>query len=155
MQSIEEVPKDELNLADDEMLIPVAHFYKDIFSTFGIPFFIKVKNASIPFQYTILLKQSILKLFEGEPFSKVKDRLLKKLGIQEKEFEKFKFALVILGRPQFINEDVESFMSLQDFKTHTSQGSTAPRPWLGLEHVNKAPKRSRFNFVEKAIKIYN
>nr|CAD7405875.1 unnamed protein product [Timema cristinae] len=129
---IEEVPKDELNLAEDEMLIPVAHFYKDIFSTFGIPFFIK-----------------------GEPFSKVKDRLLKKLGIQEKEFEKFKFALVILGRPQFINEDVESFMSLQDFKTHTSQGSTAPRPWLGLEHVNKAPKRSRFNFVEKAIKIYN
>nr|CAD7593068.1 unnamed protein product [Timema genevievae] len=105
---IEEVPKDELNLAEDEMLIPVAHFYKDIFSTFGIPFFIK-----------------------------------------------FKFALVILGRPQFINEDVESFMSLQDFKTHTSQASTAPRPWLGLEHVNKAPKRSRFNFVEKAIKIYN
>nr|CAD7438739.1 unnamed protein product [Timema bartmani] len=130
----------------------------------------------------------VLRSTLGEPFSKVKDRLLKKLGIQEKEFEKhvkmkgkgeepyckvnhlsgllarqggdpdgieFKFALVILGRPQFINEDVESFMSLQDFKTHTSQASTAPRPWLGLEHVNKAPKRSRFNFVEKAIKIYN
>ena len=27
-------------------------------------------------------------LLQGEPFSKVKDRLLKKLGIQEKEFEK-------------------------------------------------------------------
>nr|CAD7425914.1 unnamed protein product [Timema monikensis] len=125
---IEEVPKDELNLAEDEMLIPVAHFYKDIFSTFGIPFFIKVKNATVELNTTSALANYSTK---------------------------FKFALVILGRPQFINEDVESFMSLQDFKTHTSQGSTAPRPWLGLEHVNKAPKRSRFNFVEKAIKIYN
>lgn len=26
--------------------------------------------------------------FKGEPFTKVKDRLLKKLGVQEKEFEK-------------------------------------------------------------------
>ncbi|KAJ4444389.1 hypothetical protein ANN_06181 [Periplaneta americana] len=100
---IEEIPRDELNLADDEMLIPVAHFYKDIFSTFGIPFFLKVKH--------------------GEPFSKVKDRLLKKLGIQEKEFEKFKFALVLMGRPQFINEESEYFMNLQEFKNHPNQGS--------------------------------
>jgi len=132
---IEEIPRDEVNLADDEMLIPVAHFHKDIFSSFGIPFFIKVKH--------------------GEPFSKVKDRLLKKLGIQEKEFEKFKFALVILGRPQFINEESEFFMNLQEFRNHQNQGSTTPRPWLGLEHINKAPKRSRFNYLEKAIKIYN
>ena len=43
---IEEIPKDELNLAEDELLVPVAHFYKDIFSTFGIPFLIKIKNVS-------------------------------------------------------------------------------------------------------------
>lgn len=29
------------------------------------------------------------------------------------------------------------------------------RPWLGLDHVNKAPKRPRINYLEKAIKIYN
>lgn len=29
------------------------------------------------------------------------------------------------------------------------------RPWLGLEHMNKAPKRSRYNYTEKAIKIHN
>lgn len=29
------------------------------------------------------------------------------------------------------------------------------KPWLGLEHVNKAPKRSRYNYLEKAIKIHN
>ena len=43
---IEEVPKDELNLADDEMLVPVAHFHKDVFSTFGIPFLFKIKHVS-------------------------------------------------------------------------------------------------------------
>lgn len=44
---IEEIPRDELNLADDEMLIPVAHFHKDVFAAFGIPFFIKVKQVSV------------------------------------------------------------------------------------------------------------
>lgn len=30
------------------------------------------------------------------------------------------------------------------------------RPWLGLDHVNKTPKRSRVgNYLEKTIKIYN
>ena len=43
---IEEIPNDELNLAEDEMLIPVAHFHKEVFSTFGIPFFFKVKQVS-------------------------------------------------------------------------------------------------------------
>ncbi|XP_075231892.1 ubiquitin-specific protease 7 isoform X3 [Lycorma delicatula] len=131
---IEEIPKDEMNIAEDEMLIPVAHFHKDTFSTFGIPFLLKIK--------------------QGESFSKVKDRLAKKLGIQEKEFEKFKFAIVTMGRAQFINEN-EYQISLQDFKIQPTHGTSANKPWLGLEHINKAPKRSRFNYLEKAIKIYN
>lgn len=45
---IEEIPNDELNLAEDEMLVPVAHFHKDVFSTFGIPFFFKIKHVSNP-----------------------------------------------------------------------------------------------------------
>lgn len=31
----------------------------------------------------------------------------------------------------------------------------APMCFLGLEHVNKTQRRSRFNYLEKAIKIYN
>ena len=34
-------------------------------------------------------------------------------------------------------------------------GGIPAKPWLGLEHVNKAPKRSRYNYLEKAIKIHN
>lgn len=43
---IEEIPNDELHLAEGELLVPVAHFHKDVFSTFGIPFFFKIKNVS-------------------------------------------------------------------------------------------------------------
>lgn len=65
---IEEIPVDELNLGDDEMLVPVTHFYKDVYSTFGSPFFIKMKN--------------------GEPFFNVRERIQKKLSVPEKEWEK-------------------------------------------------------------------
>lgn len=51
---IEEIPKDELEIADDELLIPVAHFSKEVYSGFGIPFLLKVR--------------------EGEPFSQVKGK---------------------------------------------------------------------------------
>lgn len=51
---VEEIPKDELEIGDDELLIPVAHFSKEIYSGFGIPFLLKVK--------------------EGEPFSQVKGK---------------------------------------------------------------------------------
>lgn len=43
---IEEIPKEELEIGEDEALIPVAHFHKDVFSTFGVPFLIKVKHVS-------------------------------------------------------------------------------------------------------------
>lgn len=29
------------------------------------------------------------------------------------------------------------------------------RPWLGLEHALKPPKRSRYTYVEKPVKIHN
>ncbi|XP_030755284.1 ubiquitin carboxyl-terminal hydrolase 7 isoform X3 [Sitophilus oryzae] len=131
---IEEVPRDELILADDEMLISCAHFHKEAFSTFGVPFLIKIK--------------------QGEPFSKVKERIQKKLAVPEKEWEKFKFAIVTMGRAQVITED-EYVVNLNDFRQPPTQMTTSGRPWLGLDHVNKAPKRTRFNYLEKAIKIYN
>jgi hypothetical protein len=42
---VEEIPKDELEIGDDELLIPVAHFSKEIYSGFGIPFLLKVREA--------------------------------------------------------------------------------------------------------------
>ena len=43
---IEEVPRDELNLSSDEALVPVAHFHREMFATFGMPFLFKIKDVS-------------------------------------------------------------------------------------------------------------
>lgn len=129
---IEEVPVDELLLMDTEILIPVAHFSKDIYSSFGIPFFIKACH--------------------GEPYHALKERIQRKLKVPEKEWEKFKFAIVALGRIEYIADD-NLTINLDIFK-HTTQGGS-PLPFFGLEHANRSQKRTRYNYLEKAIKIYN
>jgi len=131
---IEEIPRDEINLPEDELLIPVLHFYKDVYNCFGIPFYIKIK--------------------QGEQFAAVKERLQKKLGVSDKEWEKYKFALISMGRADYINDD--GVINLADFKPSPNQTALAAnRSFLGLEHLNKTQKRSRFSYLEKAIKIYN
>lgn len=42
---IEEIPKDQLKLEPNEFLLPVAHFQKEIYQTFGTPFLLKVKHV--------------------------------------------------------------------------------------------------------------
>lgn len=61
---IEEIPREEIHLADDEMLVPCAHFYKEVFSTFGSPFLIKIK--------------------QGEQFLKVKGKFFVQEVVREK-----------------------------------------------------------------------
>ena len=46
MYRVEETPRDELKLEEDELLVPCAHFQKEIFSTFGVPFLLRVKDVS-------------------------------------------------------------------------------------------------------------
>lgn len=130
---IEEIPTEELDLDDDEMLIPVVHFFKDVYNTFGTPFYIKAKN--------------------GEGFVSFKERIQKKLSVPEKEWEKYKFAVIATGQVDYLTEEYTN-ISLNDFKPQTNQPSVT-QPYFGLEHLNKAQKRGRFNYAEKAIKIYN
>lgn len=130
---LEEIPQDELSLDPDELLIPAAHFQKDIHNIFGYPFLLRIK--------------------ENERFSKVKERLAKKLNIQEKEFEKYKFGVINNGRITYIEEDSDCPVSINQFRSNTANQDY--KVWLGLDHINKAPKRSRLNYLEKAIKIYN
>lgn len=134
---IEEIPKDQVNLGSDEVLIPVAHFHKEVFSTFGVPFLLKIK--------------------QNEKFSSVKERVQKMLDVPDKEFEKYKFAVVVMGRVEYISEeDNDIRVDLNVFRPHTIQGGNMQaKPWLGLDHINKTPKRSRYNYLEKAIKIHN
>lgn len=128
---IEEVAEDELNLSENEMLVPVLHFTKDITSIFGIPFFIRTVNK--------------------ETFATLKERIKKKLGVSDKEWEKYKLAIITEHIDYIDDETIE--INLDMFKQDPTDPNS--RTYLGLEHINKNTKRSRFNYMEKAIKIYN
>ncbi|XP_026805459.1 ubiquitin carboxyl-terminal hydrolase 7 isoform X1 [Rhopalosiphum maidis] len=129
---VEEVPKDELELSENELLVPVNHFSKEVYSTFGTPFLIKIIHE--------------------ETLADVKERIVNKTGILDKELEKYKFAICQGVRANFIPDT--HIMSLQDFKAPPTSQGQGQRPWLGMEHPNKT-KRTRLNYLEKAIKIYN
>ncbi|XP_075588798.1 ubiquitin-specific protease 7 isoform X5 [Dermatophagoides farinae] len=131
---IEEIPKDQLKMEPNEFLLPVAHFQKESYHTFGVPFLLKVKNK--------------------ETFASVKEKIQKKLDIPDKEYEKYKFA-IITARVQYINDETNFVFNKEEFATCNSVNTHLPKTWLGLDHVNKTPKRSRYTHLEKAIKIHN
>lgn len=135
---VEEVRKEEVNLKEDQALVPVAHFQKVGHNVFGTPFLLKITN--------------------GEPLSKVTERIKSMLDVGEKEFDKWKFAVVHSIAPcQYLSEESDDPLYLSMFFINHSKGIHFPRfgmPWLGLDHINKNPKRTRYT-LEKAIKIHN
>jgi ubiquitin carboxyl-terminal hydrolase 7 len=69
MLRVEPVPHDQQHVEPSkEMLICVAHFNKDVMSTFGVPFIMKIKH--------------------GEQYSAIRDRVRKMLQVNEKDFDK-------------------------------------------------------------------
>lgn len=142
---IEEVPTDQVSVAEDELIVPVAHFHREAYSAFGNPFLIKIK--------------------EGESFETVRERIRTHLDVPEKEFEKYRIALVHNSRPQFFEDEAVDHIKLSQFAltSHPNSQTIGPvaahnhqaRPYIGLQHANKNSKRARYNYMEKAIKIYN
>ncbi|XP_040571278.1 ubiquitin carboxyl-terminal hydrolase 7 [Lepeophtheirus salmonis] len=132
---IEEIPEDQLEIGVNELLVPVAHFHKDIYSTFGTPF--------------------LMKICDGCNFEEIKNKIQKHLGVADKEFEKYRIAVIVVSRLRYVDEN--NFDDLVKIKNFSSggQGGNSAKPWIGLEHVNKSSKRPRYNYMEKAIKIYN
>lgn len=128
---IEEIPMDEIDLDEQlETLVPVIHYHKNLFTTFGTPLLIKVCDQ--------------------ETFKDVKNRIQKKLCISQYEWEKYKLAIIQNKtiNPVDDNEKVvlEKFQSLEE----------GQRCYLGLDHTNKnAYTSSKLNIFEKSIKIYN
>ena len=58
---LEEIPKDQEDIQDGDILVPVAHFTKEVFSTFGNPF--------------------LLLLSQGDTVGNVKQKVQDKLGV--------------------------------------------------------------------------
>ena len=106
--------------------------------------------------------------FAGEPFDSVKERIQKFLDVSDKEFEKYRVSLVCMGRPRYLDEEQIKTVRLRDFSLTSSattgghatpdtkhSGNQHAKPFIGLQHQNKNSKRARYNYMEKAIKIYN
>uniref|UniRef100_A0A8R1TU98 Ubiquitin carboxyl-terminal hydrolase 7 n=1 Tax=Onchocerca volvulus TaxID=6282 RepID=A0A8R1TU98_ONCVO len=130
---VEEIPEDEVTIRPGEHLLPVGHFDKDPTRMFGIPFFIKVTN--------------------GETLESVSERIRKKLDVTAKEFEKYKFAIIVNNRvSKYLDKD--NVVNLNEL-SHTHITGYASAPWLGLDHMNKSRGTRGSHTTEKAIVIHN
>ncbi|KAJ8502185.1 hypothetical protein ONZ45_g11886 [Pleurotus djamor] len=120
----EEIPREELEADDTDKVIGVFHFSKELTRTHGVPFKFVVKR--------------------GEKFSETKKRLQARIGVTDKEFAKYRFALIqasTFKQPSYIEDDDTIY-----------EHQFAPEDVLGLDHVDKSGK-ARTGGGEKAIVI--
>lgn len=119
----EEVPTEEVNVNDDDKVVNVFHFSRDVHRVHGIPFRFVVRR--------------------GEKFSDTKKRIQTRLDVPDKEFGRFRFALVqssLYQQPSYIEDgDV-----LWD---HRFQ----PDDVIGLDHPDRTGRSTASH--EKGIKI--
>jgi ubiquitin carboxyl-terminal hydrolase 7 len=83
----EEVPRDEADAGDADKIISVFHFSKEVARTHGVPFKFVLRPA--------------------EPFGETKKRLQARVGAADKEFAKFRFALIqvaMFKQPTYIED---------------------------------------------------
>ncbi|KAL7416026.1 hypothetical protein BDY24DRAFT_406155 [Mrakia frigida] len=122
----EEVPLEEVNMGEDDTLISVFHFSKEPSRYHGIPFRFVVSP--------------------GEKFSETKKRLQARTGASDKDFAKYRFALILQDtsgykQPNYIEDEDE----IHNHKFTNSH-------YLGIDHMDKTGKSNRGG-LEKAIVI--
>ncbi|CAA0824349.1 Ubiquitin carboxyl-terminal hydrolase 13 [Striga hermonthica] len=137
----EEIPEEERNLGEHDCLIHVYHFMNEETQNQ-----MKIQNFGEPF---------LLVIRDDETLARVKARVHKKLNVPDEEFSKWKFAFVSQGRAEYL-EDSDILLS----RLQRSGIYVAWEQYLGLEHVDNAPKRplaaNQYRQpYEKAVKIYN
>ncbi|KAL3338231.1 hypothetical protein AABB24_030400 [Solanum stoloniferum] len=116
----EEIPEEEKSLDPHSLLIHVYHFMKYTAQNQA-----EIHNFGEPF---------LLVIHEGETLTEVKARIQKKLQVSDREFSKWKFARVSLGRPGYLQDyDIVS----RCFQRRDVYG--AWEQFLGLEHTHNAP----------------
>ncbi|CAD6570825.1 MAG: hypothetical protein TREMPRED_006048 [Tremellales sp. Tagirdzhanova-0007] len=119
----EEIPVEELNAPEGSKIVNLFHYAKDPSRTHGVPC-----------KFVIL---------ENEPFAETKKRIQQRIGIAEKEFSRYKFALVtstVFKQPASV-EEVGPEDVLFDHKWAADDA-------LGLDHPDKRPNKSN---AEKGI----
>ncbi|CAN6810270.1 unnamed protein product [Brassica oleracea] len=133
----EEIPEEEKNIGPNARLIHVYHFTKESGQNQ------QVHNFGDPF---------VLVIHEGETLEEIKTRIQKKLHVPDEDFAKWKFAFFSTGRPDYLQDTDVVYNRFQRKDVYG-----AWEQYLGLEHVDNAPKRAYHNrhAYEKPVKIYN
>ena len=140
------IPEEEKLAGPNDRLVHVHHFTTRGEATqpnsniqcFGDPFLLLVR--------------------EGEPLSSVRDRVQQKLRVPDEAFQKWKFAFVSSGPPEYL-EDLDTVASKFPAKKEHTSYSGLDSCFLGLEHEDKNPRKTAGNSArygyEKPIKIYS
>ncbi|PSR74161.1 hypothetical protein PHLCEN_2v10117 [Hermanssonia centrifuga] len=129
----EETPREELDADDSDKLISVFHFSKEVSRTHGVPFRFVAKP--------------------GEKFADTKKRLQARLAVPDKDFAKYRFALIQVAtfkQPSYIED--ETTLLKRTVEDTIYDHKFAPEDVLGLDHVDKSGK-TRSGAGEKAIVI--
>ncbi|RDX93742.1 Ubiquitin carboxyl-terminal hydrolase 13, partial [Mucuna pruriens] len=130
----EEILEEEKNLGPLDRLIHVYHFMKDAAQNH-----MQIQNFGDPFLFVV---------HEGETLLGVKLRIQQKLQVSHAVFSEWKFAFVFHGRPEYLQD---SDIVCARFQRRDTYG--AWEQYLGLEHIDYAPKRSYA--VNQVSEVYN
>ncbi|KAI8066595.1 hypothetical protein BC940DRAFT_275132 [Gongronella butleri] len=122
---IEPIPEEEKNMGDEDTLIDVFHFSRDINRT-----------HSIPFKFLVI---------KDEPWQDTKTRLQLRTGINDKDWAKVRICLASQFSATPVEDENDEF-KLSDHQWHRLQDS------LGLEHVDKTGRAQR-NHPERGLTI--
>ncbi|CAF2151409.1 unnamed protein product [Rotaria magnacalcarata] len=130
---LEEICSDENGHNNDSVLIPVAHYTKENLIQISLEKF-------FPF---------FLNVIHNESFGDVKQRLQPKLGLTNREFEKYRFSIFNGSKLMSRCDDNMGRINLRELK------SIQNVCWLGLELllISNPRKTRKSNFSEKPIRI--
>jgi len=124
----EEIPKEEMQIGSSERLIHVYHMTRDSTQNTQNTAHTQVQNFGEPF---------FLKVRDDETLAEVKVRLQTKLQVTDEEFAKWKFSFYAVGRSEYLQD---TDIVLSKFGNRRDNYG-AWEQYLGLEHIDKAPKR--------------
>ncbi|CAG5095731.1 Oidioi.mRNA.OKI2018_I69.XSR.g14310.t1.cds [Oikopleura dioica] len=121
---IDEVPEAHRSFAPGEILIQVGHFHSSVQNAFGTPFFVKICH--------------------GDTIRSVRDKIKSQLNVSEKEFAKWKIALIQSSRPRYYTEEEEdTVIDTKGLQVEECGGVPLVnnRIWIGLDHpLRQKPK---------------
>ncbi|KAE8245144.1 hypothetical protein A4X13_0g6070 [Tilletia indica] len=124
----EEISQEEVEASEEDKIISIFHFTKEAHRTHGVPFKFVIKR--------------------GEKFADTKRRIQARIGASDKDYTKFRFALVqssTYKQPSYIEDEDVIY-----------EHKFLPEDTLGLDHPDRTGRAGRVgNVQDKGIKIRN